>query len=191
MMESTISTKTQTAYIYNKHYKQCLYNKGEYGSRPVLADCSNANQYKWIVPIEGTGFYRSAYNTTSCLYVSKVSTGSIVVSDCNHRSLMQDYKKSYGGEAIWSTMSDNLCLGLLSSDAKSGKVNLNTCNTDIKEQHWSITTTLPSEGRCGKEFGNKKCPNNQCCSTHGWCGTTNDYCAKKNCQTSFGKCNKN
>jgi len=116
----------------------------------------------------------------------------IWVMECDHRSLMQDYKKSNGGEAIWSTLSDTLFLGLLSSDNKSeNRLSLNTCDTSVGDQHWKITTTLPSEDRCSKDFGNKKCSNNKCLSTYGWRGTTSDYCAKKkkkNFQTSFGKC---
>jgi len=66
-----------------------------------------------------------------------------------------------GEEDIWSTLTENLCINLLSSDIKYRKIYLNTCDNSIKEQHWKITTILPSEGRYGKEFGNKKLTNNQ------------------------------
>jgi len=45
-----------------------------------------------------------------------------------------------------------------------------------------------SNGRCGKDFG--KCPNNQCCSKYGWCGSSNLFCdTSEGCQSEFGKCN--
>ncbi|KAG4096936.1 L domain-like protein [Neocallimastix lanati (nom. inval.)] len=43
--------------------------------------------------------------------------------------------------------------------------------------------------RCGEEHG--KCENSQCCSKHGFCGTTKLYCSlSSGCQIAFGKCNK-
>ncbi|KAK8027637.1 carbohydrate esterase family 4 protein [Apiospora marii] len=45
---------------------------------------------------------------------------------------------------------------------------------------------------CGNtEAGSKgyTCPDNLCCSSHGWCGSTNDYCgADVGCQPQFGTC---
>jgi hypothetical protein len=35
-----------------------------------------------------------------------------------------------------------------------------------------------TDRRCGPNFNNTACPNKQCCSTAGYCGTTNHYCAK-------------
>nr|AAD34596.1 endochitinase precursor [Humulus lupulus] len=31
--------------------------------------------------------------------------------------------------------------------------------------------------QCGRQAGGALCPNGLCCSQHGWCGTTSDYCA--------------
>ncbi|TEY46203.1 hypothetical protein BOTCAL_0320g00140 [Botryotinia calthae] len=34
------------------------------------------------------------------------------------------------------------------------------------------------------------CPNGECCSNNGWCGTSSDYCsATSGCQSTFGICN--
>ena len=33
-----------------------------------------------------------------------------------------------------------------------------------------------NNGRCGPKFKNTACPNNQCCSVYGWCGTTRAFC---------------
>jgi len=43
---------------------------------------------------------------------------------------------------------------------------------------------ISTNGRCGKEFG--KCPDKQCCSQYGYCGTDSAYCNK--CQSEFGYC---
>ena len=39
--------------------------------------------------------------------------------------------------------------------------------------------------QCGWQVGGKTCSNNLCCSQHGYCGTTDDYCSpSKNCQSN-------
>jgi Leucine-rich repeat (LRR) protein len=44
--------------------------------------------------------------------------------------------------------------------------------------------------RCGKKYYNANCPSGECCSNHGWCGTSDDHCAvSKGCQSEFGECN--
>ena len=41
--------------------------------------------------------------------------------------------------------------------------------------------------RCGKDHG--QCPNGQCCSKKGYCGTTSAFCSSNlGCQTKYGKC---
>ncbi|OUM68743.1 carbohydrate-binding module family 18 protein [Piromyces sp. E2] len=44
--------------------------------------------------------------------------------------------------------------------------------------------------KCGKIDGEKvKCPEGQCCSKDGVCGTTPDFCSiEKECQSEFGEC---
>ncbi|XP_055806191.1 chitin-binding lectin 1-like [Solanum dulcamara] len=38
--------------------------------------------------------------------------------------------------------------------------------------------------RCGRQGGGGKCiKTGECCSIYGWCGTTSNYCAPKNCQS--------
>jgi len=47
---------------------------------------------------------------------------------------------------------------------------------------------ISSNGRCGPLDG--KCPEGECCSKYGWCGTSKDHCVVANgCQSEFGKCN--
>jgi len=42
-------------------------------------------------------------------------------------------------------------------------------------------------GRCGSSYG--FCSFGECCSKHGYCGTTEEYCGN-GCQPSFGDCNQ-
>ncbi|GMI65210.1 HEVEIN-LIKE, pathogenesis-related 4 [Hibiscus trionum] len=39
--------------------------------------------------------------------------------------------------------------------------------------------------QCGRQAGGRTCANNLCCSQHGYCGTTDDYCSpSKSCQSN-------
>ncbi|KAK5945069.1 hypothetical protein PMZ80_002272 [Knufia obscura] len=50
-------------------------------------------------------------------------------------------------------------------------------------------TVLVTEMRCGKPFKDLKCPQGMCCSSAGYCGTSEDYCfVPKNCQEEYGWC---
>jgi len=44
---------------------------------------------------------------------------------------------------------------------------------------------ISTNGRCGKDYG--ICPDNECCSEYGFCGTTSLFCGK-GCQSKYGKC---
>ncbi len=46
---------------------------------------------------------------------------------------------------------------------------------------------ISTDGKCGPENGNTMCKDGKCCSQHGWCGTTDEYC-KDGCQPNYGKC---
>jgi len=41
--------------------------------------------------------------------------------------------------------------------------------------------------RCGPDYGNKKCTNNECCSKWGYCGTSEKHCSS-GCQSKYGRC---
>ncbi|RYP54924.1 hypothetical protein DL768_000488 [Monosporascus sp. mg162] len=43
-----------------------------------------------------------------------------------------------------------------------------------------------SEGRCGPDFGSASCPENECCSAAGYCGSTADHCRAPDCLFQFG-----
>jgi len=57
-----------------------------------------------------------------------------------------------------------------------------TTTTTVKTPEVTIIST---NGHCGPKYG--KCPEGQCCSKYGYCGTTDAYCGKR-CQFGFGKC---
>jgi len=51
---------------------------------------------------------------------------------------------------------------------------------------------ISEDKRCGKDHGDTRCPNNQCCSKYGWCGKTDNHCdISSGCQSEFGRCNGN
>ncbi|KAE8847780.1 hypothetical protein PTNB85_01623 [Pyrenophora teres f. teres] len=44
-------------------------------------------------------------------------------------------------------------------------------------------------GRCGADYANQICTNNQCCSSYGYCGTEFEFCGEiVGCQPQFGRC---
>ncbi|KXJ91946.1 hypothetical protein Micbo1qcDRAFT_162003 [Microdochium bolleyi] len=43
-----------------------------------------------------------------------------------------------------------------------------------------------SDGRCGANFGNKKCAADECCSLSGYCGKSDEHCMAPDCQFAFG-----
>ena len=77
----------------------------------------------------------------------------------------------------------------------SSSSSTSTTRSTTKPATTTSTTTngsssLPTstDGRCGKEFGTV-CPNQQCCSKYGYCGSTDEYCSADNgCQSGFGRC---
>eukprot|EP00833_Pecoramyces_ruminatium_P018516 jgi/Orpsp1_1/1192548/evm.model.d7180000094129.1 len=52
----------------------------------------------------------------------------------------------------------------------------------------SKSVLADESGRCGGEYGS--CPEGQCCSQWGWCGTTSLYCAASGCLPEFGICDE-
>jgi len=74
-----------------------------------------------------------------------------------------------------------ITLGECDSTWSYGVSNPNNC-------HHSSWVVGDSKGQCGK-FGNSYyfCKENHCCSKHGYCGVTSEYC-KAGCQSTFGLC---
>jgi len=48
----------------------------------------------------------------------------------------------------------------------------------------SSDSNISKNGKCGESYG--RCPDNQCCSVYGYCGSSSDYCSK--CQSQWGYC---
>jgi hypothetical protein len=69
-----------------------------------------------------------------------------------------------------------------------GSFNKNTTSNFGRPTDVQIAAPVPApvsscpvttDGRCGPDFGHKKCPNGQCCSIFGWCGNLpSDSCGK-------------
>ncbi|KAF7561932.1 hypothetical protein G7046_g2233 [Stylonectria norvegica] len=59
-------------------------------------------------------------------------------------------------------------------------------------QPTSSSPPVTKDGRCGPSYGGTTCisePGATCCSSHGWCGSTVDYCGT-GCQIGFGTCSR-
>lgn len=47
-------------------------------------------------------------------------------------------------------------------------------------------TDIDLEGRCGPDYKNQTCPeDNPCCNRNGWCGSGDSYCSIKKNQSDF------
>jgi hypothetical protein len=46
---------------------------------------------------------------------------------------------------------------------------------NVDRKNWA-GNKFSTNGRCGPKFNNTACPDNQCCSVYGWCGTTRAFC---------------
>eukprot|EP00833_Pecoramyces_ruminatium_P017380 jgi/Orpsp1_1/1191412/evm.model.d7180000085589.1 len=131
--------ETRTVWIYNKELKKCLISGSSFTYRPVIGDCSNNKNSKWIIPISGDGLFKSMDNGY-CMNVANINRGTTVMRECDSNAVIKDISTSYNKESIMST-NTNKCLGLL--DSSKIKLNMNVCDKSKKDQHWEIRTTLP------------------------------------------------
>ncbi|ORX83427.1 glycoside hydrolase/deacetylase [Anaeromyces robustus] len=70
--------------------------------------------------------------------------------------------------------------------ADYGHCNLTTEKNNIESNRCGPGYgTFSPNGLCGENNG--ICPNHQCCSKYGYCGSTDDYCGN-GCQSEFGRC---
>jgi len=99
--------------------------------------------------------------------------------ECNYDSV----KDSTSSAEKKNTTKKNKTNAPISKTTTSTKTNTTT-NNNTNNNNIKISTD--KDGRCGANYG--KCPNNECCSQYGYCGTKDDYC-KAGCQSQFGKCN--
>jgi len=76
----------------------------------------------------------------------------------------------------------------LPKKAATAKKGTTTIKKTTTVQKKPANSSISTNGKCGKENGNTKCPNNECCSQYGYCGTTKAYC-DTGCQSAFGRCN--
>jgi len=102
---------------------------------------------------------------------------SLVKSSLGYYSNVSDTPKNANAKSSAETNKN-----INKNDVKSN--NTKTTNETNKNINERISTD--KDGKCGANYG--KCPNNECCSQYGYCGSTADYCGA-NCQTQFGRCN--
>jgi len=74
-------------------------------------------------------------------------------------------------------------------DSKTTNTKKTTTNTTEKTSTTTSKTKETVKGRCGKDYGNGKCPSGECCSKYGYCGKSDDHCKiSRGCQSEFGQC---
>jgi len=66
------------------------------------------------------------------------------------------------------------------------KTTTTTKKTTTTTKKPTATTAVSTDGRCGSA-NSKKCPTGECCSTYGYCGTSNDHCVTY-CDAKYGTC---
>ncbi|OUM60123.1 hypothetical protein PIROE2DRAFT_14182 [Piromyces sp. E2] len=53
-----------------------------------------------------------------------------------------------------------------------------------------MSNIISKDGKCGPKYGNKICPNNECCDENDQCGFSLIHCQNKGCQPGYGLCIK-
>jgi len=94
----------------------------------------------------------------------------------------------------WCGSSDKYCgsgcqpeYGICNNSNTTTTKNKTTTTTKKTTTTSKISHPTSTNGQCGVEYGNTACPNNECCSKYGWCGTSDKYCGS-GCQAEFGRC---
>ncbi|KAL6592742.1 glycoside hydrolase/deacetylase [Neocallimastix californiae] len=72
-----------------------------------------------------------------------------------------------------------------STKTSISKKTISTKKTTTTTKKASTTVKLSTNGLCGAKNG--ACPNGECCSQYGYCGSSADHCGT-GCQSEFGKC---
>jgi len=137
----TMSTKL--VYIQNVNNKGCLYaHKTETYKLRYSSTCNkNDLAYLWEIPESGNGIWR---NVGTNYYVTISGDSLITTADKSKAIIMGDMTKSVVANSVWYANYDykNLC-----SIDNSGKIYLQQCDTNNKNQRWvtidkdPVTTT--------------------------------------------------
>ncbi|ORX55928.1 RNI-like protein [Piromyces finnis] len=110
--------------------------------------------------------------------LSDLDTPAVVSDKCG-----KGYGKCPSGKCCskygWCGTDNNYCMISNGCQSEFGECFKNSNTIPIADQK------ISTDGRCGEEYG--RCPNNGCCSEHGWCGTSEKYCGY-GCQNSYGIC---
>lgn len=103
-------------WIYNIKLNECLSANSKVASenqtkpyKPLINNCTTANNYKWYFDPYPNGYIRSALNKNKCLYLEDVKNGKIKVDTCDINKNV-DFEYTNDG-LIKSPLSPNECLG--------------------------------------------------------------------------------
>ncbi|ORX81020.1 hypothetical protein BCR32DRAFT_293523 [Anaeromyces robustus] len=146
------------------------------GCNPEFGRCNNSNG-KTTTTIKTTTTLKTTKTTT------KISTSTNKPISTNGRCGV-DFKNSICPDSLCCSQysycgdtEEHCGTGCQSEFGKCGNANTTTPKSDYP---------ISKNGNCGSKHGTR-CPEGECCSKFGYCGTSTDYCGS-NCQSDFGNC---
>jgi len=80
---------------------------------------------------------------------------------------------------------DGACCSIYGYCGKSKDHCTKYCDSDYSECK-SLDDYISNDGLCGKK-NQKLCPDGECCSTHGYCGKSDEHCITS-CDPDYGRC---
>lgn len=126
----------KTVIIQNKNSKKCLYAPNGFDYRPIVSNCDSTDKSKWLISSSSQGYIRSVAYPEWCINLKDANNGTITVLKCDTNKTTFKYPTKSQDTFMSSSLSDR-CLGLLESDTKKRKLNLNKCNKS-NDQRWEI-----------------------------------------------------
>ena len=143
----------QPQWIYNHEVKKCLYAPKSREARPLLSNCDNSDNSKWVVAstVGGLQQFRSKAHLDWCLTIKSLEKGIITIDYCNEEfGLKYGNETSHKDNAIRTT-SSNKCLDIYDPkdiNKKSFTLNLNPCDEkNALQNKWSLWDTNPSDSK--------------------------------------------
>jgi len=129
-----------------KNTNKCLFSPEEHSSVPIIKDCDDSDASKWLVAPRYRSYIRSLAYPDRCLHVKDIEEGTVIMGECDSRAYINNFDRTSTKDAITPLLNMDKCLDLFKSyDKDENRVNFNTCNENIEEQHWEFSRSNPSQ----------------------------------------------
>ena len=135
---------SKIVWIQNKNSKKCIHTPDSFDARPIIQNCDDTENSKWLISSSSKGYIRSVAYPYWCINLKDTSKGTITNLLCENHNDVFEYPTD-SSDAVISPLLEGKCLGLLASDSRHRKLNLNTCDTGKSDQHWEILENSPVE----------------------------------------------